>query len=73
MKVDWLAYVAALPNAALDLGALTGLESGCGRFVQGATWRLRQHGDPETESEALGLGLGLPRVEWARGSPSDFE
>ena len=29
--------------------------------------RHREHGDPETKLEALGLGLGLLSVEWAEG------
>lgn len=49
-------YVAALANDVLDPGALTGLESSLGRFVQGATWRLQAHGDPETESKGSRAG-----------------
>lgn len=58
---------------ARPLGALTGLESSWGRFVQGP------HGDsegmetPRQNRRGPRAGLGLPAVEWAEARPSDFE
>lgn len=67
IKSDWPICVSS-QDGALDLRALTGLEAGWGRFVQGP------HGDSESMEtprnkvrEALGLGLGLPPVERGRG------
>lgn len=58
------------------LGALTAQVVwrvvGAGSF-RGPTWRLREHGDPETELEGSRAGLGLPAVDWAEAPPSDFE